>query len=116
MPAARSAATASLTAARFATTSRPPCVVSSCGCSGTSVTWSGRMRAAIPVISAVAAISMLSLVDTTCRSSSTSRSLMWRRSPRRWTVMPCAPASSARMAAATGSGSRALRASRMVAM
>src|SRR5437867_4128193 len=37
---------------------------------------------------------------------------MWRLSPRRWTVMPSAPASSARTAAATGSGSGACRRTR----
>src|SRR5262245_65501701 len=41
---------------------------------------------------------------------------MCRRSPRRCTVIPSAPASSARTAAATGSGSRPRRASRIVAM
>ena len=38
------------------------------------------------------------------RRTSTSRSWMWRRSSRRWTVMPSAPARSAMSAASTGSG------------
>src|SRR5262245_7667384 len=50
------------------------------------------------------------------RSRSTSLSWMWRRSVLRCTVIPSAPASSARTAAATGSGSRLRRASRIVAM
>src|SRR6185295_4895081 len=42
-------------------------------------------------------------------------SWMWRRSSRRWTVIPAAPASSAKVAARTGSGSSPPRAWRSVA-
>ena len=48
-------------------------------------------------------------------SRSISLSEIWRRSSRRWAVMPWAPASSASCAARTGSGHGVPRALRMVA-
>jgi hypothetical protein len=101
--------------ARFAVTSSPPSVVSSSGRSGTSEETSGRTFRATLSMSAVAAISMLSCVLTASRRRRRSRSLMWRRSLRRWQTIPSAPACSARSAASKGSGSLALRASRRVA-
>ena len=97
-------------------TSRPPSVVTSSRRSGTRVTMSGRIRRAIASMSAVAAISRFSRVRTVARSSSTSRSWMWRRSSRRCTVMPSAPPSSASRARRTGSGSTVRRAWRTLAM
>ncbi len=106
----------SRTAPSFAITSRPPSVVSSCGRSGTSVTWNGRTRSAIDAISAVAAISIFKRVPIALMRISTSRSWMCRRSLRRCTVIPCAPAISAISAAAAGSGSCPFLAWRRVAM
>ena len=62
------------------------------------------------------AISKFSRDRTVCRSNSTSRSWMCRRSSRRWTVIPSAPPNSASIAMGTGSGSTVRRASRMLAM
>ena len=75
-------------------TSSPPSVVRSARFSGTSVQKSGLVARAIASISSVAAISRLSTPETVSRSTRTSRSWMWRRSSRRCTVMPSAPASS----------------------
>ncbi len=66
-------------------------------------------------ISSVAAISRFTPVRTVSIRRRTSRSWMWRRSSRRWTVIPSAPPSSASTAARTGSGSSVRRACRTVA-
>ena len=87
-----------------AATVSPPSVVRSSRFSGTRVQKSGFTSRAIRSISSVAAISRFSTPVTVSRSTRTSRSWMWRRSSRRCTVMPCAPASSHSVAAATGSG------------
>src|SRR5262245_26909791 len=99
----------------LSTTSSPPSVVSSSRRSATSVTCSGLTVSAVRSISWVAASSRWRRVRTTWRSTSRSRSWMCRRSARRWTVIPCAPPSSASTAACTGSGSCARRAWRTVA-
>ena len=83
--------------------------------SGTSVAWSGFTSQAIARISGSQAISRLSLTVTVWRRIRRSRSEMWRRSSRRWRVMPSAPPISASAAAQTGSGSLVRRACRTVA-
>ena len=100
----------------FAETFKPSSVESSVWTSGTSVTMSGWRLMANCTMACVGAISKFNLVVTVPRRSLMSRSWMWRLSSRRWAVIPLQPASSAIMAAATGSGSLPLRASRMVAM
>ena len=64
----------------------------------------GTTSRAMSCISRVAAISKCRRDFMVWRSRRTSRSWIWRRSSRRWTMMARAPASSARAAAATGSG------------
>src|SRR6266536_192724 len=115
MPPSSSILIVGLSCTALRTTSRPPSVVSSSRRSGTSVTWSGLMVRATLSISWVEAISRFSSVFTTWRRTSTSRSWMWRRSLRRWTVIPSAPPSSASTAACRGSGSGTRRACRTVA-
>src|SRR5512145_3194323 len=115
IPAPRSSRTAPRSASPWPATSSPPSVVTSCRFSGTIVAENGLVRAAIPTISGVAAISRLIRVLTTRDRISRSLSWMWRRSSRRCTVMPSAPASSAIPAAVTGSGSAPRRACRTVA-
>ena len=64
----------------------------------TNVVWyshASRCCSAMASISAVHAISRLSTVVTAVARRSMSSSWMWRRSPRRWTVIPAAPAMSA---------------------
>ena len=61
-------------------------------------------RARSSSISSVAAISRLSGISSCAISRSISSSVMWRRSSRRWAVMPSAPAAAAAKAARTGSG------------
>jgi hypothetical protein len=95
MPAACSRPTSALRPSCWPATSSPPSVVTSSRFSGTRVTMSGRMRRAIASIAGVAAISRLRRLRTVARSSSTSRSWMWRRSSRKCTVMPSAPPNSA---------------------
>src|SRR5216683_1952868 len=115
MPPSSSILIVGLSCTALRTTSRPPSVVSSSRRSGTSVTWSGLTVRATLSISWVEAISRFSRVFTTWRRASTARSWMWRRSLRRWTVIPSAPPSSASTAACTGSGSGTRRAWRTVA-
>src|SRR6476646_7512431 len=115
MPASARRFTAFFRVASLATISRPPSVVISWRPSGTSIAISGLMRPAICTISAVAAISRLRRMWVSSRRRRTSSSWMWRRSSRRWTVMPSAPPRCASTAAQTGSGSYVRRAWRTVA-
>src|SRR5207302_8293607 len=115
MPAPASRSTAPRTRGACRTTSRPPSVVTSSRRSGTGHASSGRTRSATATMASVTAISRFSLMPSRRRSSSTSRSWMWRRSSRRCTVMPSAPAASATSAASTGSGYSTRRACRRVA-
>src|SRR5690349_19035128 len=69
----------------------------------------------MPSISSVAAISRLSGLSISAFSRAMSSSRIWRRSSRKWAVMPSAPAAIASFAARTGSGCRPPRAFRMVA-
>ncbi len=85
-------------------TSSPPSVVRSSRFSGTRQTACGRWRRAMACISAVAAHSKFSGTVSAAISASISASRMWRRSSRRWAVMPSAPAASASRAARSGSG------------
>ena len=115
IPAFLSRAVVCAIASRCPRTSSPPSVVISSRFSGTSVQEYGFRSQAIRVISPVAAISRLIRVVTTDLSTARSRSWMWRRSSRRWTVIPSAPECSAIDAAAAGSGTRPRRAWRSVA-
>ncbi len=115
-PTAARRVTASVTLSSWPATSRPPSVVTSVRFSGTRQTKWGLMRQAMPIISSVTAISRFILVWIVWRRISTSRSVMWRRSSRRCTVMPSAPACSATKAACTGSGYWVPRALRRVAI
>ncbi len=85
------------------------------GVSGTRQAAWGRWRRAISSISSVAAISRFKGMVSRSISAEMSSSRMWRRSSRRWAVIPSAPASAASRAARTGSGRSPPRAFRMVA-
>jgi hypothetical protein len=72
--------------------SSPPSVVRSSRFSGTMQAACGRWRSAISSISSVAAISRFRGTVSFSISREMSSSRIWRRSSRRWAVMPSAPA------------------------
>src|SRR6202167_4210312 len=115
MPAAPSRSTNGARRSTAPAASSPPSVVSSLRRSGTRQAACGLCRSAISSIGSVAAISRLSGTVSSRARRAMSSSEMWRRSSRRWAVMPSAPAWAAMRAARTGSGCRPPRALRMVA-
>ena len=107
MPAAASRRTTGAMVFWPRATSRPPSVVTSSRRSGTRQAACGLWASAMDSISGVTAHSKFSgrpRRRQITASASMSPSEMWRRSSRRWAVMPSAPAARAISAARMGSG------------
>ncbi len=116
MPAAFSSATmAQGDCGRF-TTSSPPSVVRSSRFSGTRQTaWGRTPQRDAQHLAGGRHLEVEGHGDLALAAAAMSSSRIWRRSSRRWAVMPSAPASMASSAARTGSGRDPPRALRMVA-